>query len=153
MLEWIKKETLRIIPVFFFFLVTFYLINMTDGLMTKREGIPPFSLFQVFLGAAIVAKVFLLLDHLPFINAFSHRPLIYKVLWKTSLYSIASLLIRFLTRFVEAGAPSHFLELVDWPKFWAIQIWFLILLLHFVTFRELRLIIGEKTFRKIFLGR
>lgn len=141
----IGREIVRLIPIFLFFFAAFSLINMTQGLMMKEEGGSPFSMGQVVLIAVVVAKVFIIIDHLPFIDAFSKKPLICKVLWKTSLYSVAALSIRLIAR--------HFHEQhIPWEQFWAIQIWFLVLFFLFVAFRELRIAVGTAKVRKMFFG-
>jgi len=156
--NWIKREFFHILPVFLFFFVTFLLIDMTETLMTKREGIVPFSFGQVLLAALVISKVFLVLDHLSFMNAFSKKPLIYSIAWKTMIYFLVSLIIRLLDRLIpylwttESPNFPEFATKFNWPRFWAIEIWFLVLFLHFVTSREFKKSLGSAKIRKIFLG-
>ncbi len=158
MRAWLKKEFFHLLPVFVFFFVTFCLINMTDGLMSRKEHGTTFSLGQITFAALVIAKIFLVLDHLPVINAFSDKPLIYKIIWKTFLYFTVSLLVRleivFVPYYMHAENPTirEFSAEFNWPRFWGVQIWFLVLFFHFVTSRECVNVIGPKKIRKIFLG-
>lgn len=158
MYAWLKRELIHILPVFAFFFIAFSLINMTDTLMMKRELGSSFSFGQIVVAALVLAKIFLLIDHLPIINAFSNRPLIYKISWKTGLYFFTSLIARveiLLTPYyLHADNPSlqNFLQGFNWPRFWAVQIWFLVLIFQFVVARELNQVIGRAKIRKIFLG-
>lgn len=133
---------------------------MTQSLMLKSEGIPPYSFLSIVIAAGVVAKVLLLLDHLPFINAFSQKPLIWTILWQSSLYGIGSLLIRFILRVtpfiikhrsLELGF-KNFLQVVDLTTFLGIQLWYILLFFTFVSTRELILTIGTKRVLKVFLG-
>jgi hypothetical protein len=94
--------------------------------MLKRYGIDPFSFLEVLFAALVAAKVFFVLDHLPFINIFSHKPIIYSAVWKTTLCCIASIFILLFERgynyYSHADDPtlSDFITQLDWPKFCAI---------------------------------
>lgn len=158
--QWTKQEFLRVFPVFIFFLISFNLINMTQGLMLKNKGIAPFSFLSIFIAAGVVAKVLVLMDHLPFSNAFSQKPLIWKVLWQTFLYGIGSLLIRFIIRslpFVMRAKSfilgyRDFSNIIDMKEFLGIQLWYILLFFIFVASKELILIIGPQEVKKKFFG-
>ncbi|MDN3505095.1 MAG: hypothetical protein P0S95_05935 [Rhabdochlamydiaceae bacterium] len=160
-LLWIKGEVLRILPAYIFFLVMFNIINMTQALMLHHKGIPPFSFVSLLIASAIVAKVLALVDHLPFIDLFPKRPLIYNILWKTVLYSIFSLIVRFLLRFgpyaIEAESLQYgfnqFLLTIDLSQFFAIQLWYILLFLGYVSSRETIIKIGPLKFRKLYFGK
>jgi hypothetical protein len=46
-------------------------------------------------GHRLAGKVLSLVDLLPFLNVFHGKPLIYATLWKTSIYSLGALLLRY----------------------------------------------------------
>jgi hypothetical protein len=93
----------------------------------------------------------LIADLLPFINRFPDKPLIYNVVWKTGIYSVAALLVRYLEHLVDflrkynglAAANRHLLQEIVWPHFWAVQIWLLVLLLIYCMLRELVRALGR----------
>ena len=159
--ERIKGRLYRPVPVFLFFFITFYLLNVTWGLMLKEEGISPFSFWTVLLGAVIVAKVFIVIDSLPFANAFSDKPLIYQTLWKSMLYGTGTLTIRFLDYLIPFLWSSKsfsegfdlFIAEVNWTRFWTIQTWFYLLLFIFIVARDVVEAIGPAKIKKLFLGR
>jgi len=161
MLQWIKKEIIHVFPAFLFFYLSFSLINVTEGFMFKKAGIGPFSFTTILIASAVVAKVLVVIDHLPFINAFPNKPLIFNVIWKTMLYLASSFCFRFLIRLFPffwttnslITDYNNFLMDMNWRLFMAIQSWYVILFFVFVTFRELALIIGSTKVRRIFFGR
>src|ERR1700690_2758177 len=81
---------------------------------------------------------------LPFINCFPGRPLIYNIAWKTPIYFGSAFVVRFpegCIRFCrEQGAVGaavrHLLDEVIWNRFWAIQIWLMVVLLIYCTVDE-----------------
>ncbi len=161
-LLWIRREIVHILPVFFFFLFFFTLINWTETYLFEKSGVQGYRFLQVVLAAALIAKIVLILDHLPLINRFRKHPLAYGILWKTFLYWIILFIVRLLIRF----APffwvntthvewdlGQFFEKVQWNVFLSIQVYYLMLLFIFVVFQELAYKIGVKRVRQIFFGK
>jgi len=158
---WLKNEIRRVLPVFIFFFLSFFIVSQTETFLLKKAGLRPFSLLDVLIAAALVAKIFLVIDHLPIDSAFSKKPLIYPVLIKTVFYWAAAFLVRLAILFF----PYAFLKegfVLDWEAFnarmnWhlaaSVQVWYLMLFLLFVSFRELSRAIGREKMRKIFFGR
>jgi len=157
LVEWVKRECFHVIPAFLFFFISFYLVNLTEDLLLRAEGIKLYGFVTVLLAAAIVAKVILVVDHLPFIKAFSSRPFIWNTLWKTGVYGIGTLIFRFFERLMpflfKGEGYERFLHEVHWPVFWAIQIWYLMLFFVFVFGYKLVEVIGPKKVRKMFFGK
>ncbi|MBS0615196.1 MAG: hypothetical protein JSR58_01425 [Verrucomicrobia bacterium] len=149
-IQWLKSQFFHILPAFIFFYVSFALINFTEGLMMKDAGMQAFGSVAVLLAAAIVAKVLLAIDSLPFLNIFPTRPLIYNVVWKTLLYTLGSLGVRLLNRVWNDYFDDTMLH---WREFWAIQIWYLMLFSVFVSARDLTYEIGLKKVRQMFFGK
>ncbi|MGD0665233.1 MAG: hypothetical protein ABSA17_05835 [Rhabdochlamydiaceae bacterium] len=157
----IKRETFRVIPVFLFFLVFFTLINWTEAFLFERAGITPFRFIEVVIAAALIAKVMLVGDKIPFVYRFRKRPLVYGILWKTAVYWIILLIIRLLIRLVPflfgtglglEGDFTRFLYRMNWNLFISVQMYYLMLLFIFITFQELTHKIGSKRMRQLFFG-
>jgi hypothetical protein len=151
-LSWIKKEFLHVFPAFIFFYISFNLINITEGFMFKKAGIGSFSFMTIFVAAAVVAKVLIVIDHLPFISLFPNKPLIYSVVWKTLLYGAATFCIRAAIRLFPFIWGQESID-IDWKLFMAVQAWYVILFFVFVTFREFAMAIGPVKVRRIFFGK
>jgi hypothetical protein len=160
-IHWLKKELLDIFPAVLYFLVALSLINLTENLMLKDSGIRYTSFSRVFVGALIVGKVILVTDLFFFVDVFRGRPLIYNTLWKTGFYAIMSLLFRLCELTLGSMlkyksvyiAKQHVLTELAEPRFWAIQLWLVVLLLIFVASKELTGAIGPVQIRQLFLGR
>jgi hypothetical protein len=97
---------------------------------------------------------------LPFINLYPHKPLIYNVVWKTTIYVLVATLVHYLERLVDfwraagslvAGNQRLLAEIV-WPHFWAIEILLLVLICFYCTMRELVRVIGRDKVVEIFFG-
>lgn len=154
------KELLRILPAFLFFLVAFYLINMIEGLFLKSQGIRSFSFYEVIIAAALVAKILLVINNFPFINAFPNKPLICNVLWKTFLYELSTIVVRFGIKMIpKVVATKSFFQgyhaavaSMDIERFIAIQLCYLLLFFTFVCAEEVTLKIGPEKMRKAFFG-
>lgn len=157
----IKEKFLHILLVFLFFFIFFTLINWIETLLFEQVGITPFRFIEVFLAAALIAKIVLIVDHLPWVNLFRSYPLIYGILWKTWLYWVFLWIIRLLIRYVPfffqdqdhlGEAFKQFYKAINWDLFISIQVYYLMLLFIFVTFQELTFKIGPKKIRHLFLG-
>jgi len=159
--QWIKKEFLHILPVFLFFLISFNIINLTERIMLEQVGYQPFSFWEVFLAAALVAKILLILDHLPIVDLFPLRPLIYNVIWKTILYWTITLFVRLAIRLVPflfqeeslRQGITAFLFQMNWNMFLGIGSYYFMLFFLYVTAHELTLALGPMKMRKLFFGK
>lgn len=157
--KWAAREFFHVLPGLVFFYLAFNLINYTESLMFREENIRSFGFFSVLLAAAIVAKVLLVIDHLPVLWIFRNKPLIYDVVWKTLIYSLVVLLIRYLTVLYpfnhlrgEGVDYDTFQAGVDWTRFWAIQIWYVVLFFVFSLGREMVRVIGKKKLLRLLFG-
>src|SRR5258708_6797649 len=88
----LKQEVIDIIPAVIYFCITFNLIFFITGLALKPGEVRYFSYSTVTLGALIVGKVMLIVNHFSFINAFPTKPLIYNIIWKFIIYIICIVL-------------------------------------------------------------
>jgi hypothetical protein len=160
-LLWIKKEIFHVLPVFLFFLVFFTLINAAEMFLFERAGIARIHFTEIVVAAALVAKIFLVVDHLPIIHLFRRRPLAYGILWKTVFYWVLLFVVRILVRFVpflfHGGSFQEdlnaFISHVNWSLFASVQIYYFLLLFIFVTFQELTAKIGPAKMRQLFFGK
>ncbi len=156
----LKHETLEVAFPAIFFFVAFNVIVFTKKLMLEQYGISFSGFVNATVGALIVAKVILIADEIPFINKYPDKPLIYNVVWKTIVYVVVALIVRFLEyllplwwRYKALGlAAEHLWQEIIWRHFWVIQIWLICLFFVYVSFRELARTLGEEKFFQIFLG-
>ena len=108
----------------------------------------------------LVGKVVLMVDKLPFVNKFPDRPLIYNILWKSLIYFLAALIVRYLGQVVPLlmkheslmEANRHLIDEVVWPHFWLLQMWLSVLFLIFCDLRELVRVIGRDKVIQMFFG-
>jgi hypothetical protein len=152
----IKHEMRELLPAVIYFVITFNIIGFTKVLMLREYGITASTFAGATFGALLVAKAVLFVGVLPFMEPFPKLPIVYNVLWKTLLYALASFLLQVLEEVLRAllkhgGLAPAWDEL--WrPHFWVIQIWLVMILLVFCTFRELIRVLGPGQAREIFLG-
>jgi hypothetical protein len=154
--ETIRHEIRELLPAVIYFVITFNIIGFTKVLMLRDYGITVSTFVGATLGALLVAKAVLLVGVLPFMEPFRKIPIMYNVLWKTLLYVLAAFLIQVLEEIIRALlkhaglAPAW--DVLGRPHFWAVQIWLVMVLLVFCTFRELIRGLGPEKAREIFLG-
>ena len=144
-----------------YFSTGFCLILVAERLGTRGSSIEVASFFQAVIGGLIVAVVLLAVDSLPFVDAFSGKPLIYNIVWKSSIYIAASLVYRYLKPLVKylfqgvslSAAASGALQQFLLPRLWAIEIWLAMLLVVYATIQELGRAIGMDQLKDMFFGR
>jgi hypothetical protein len=158
--ERIKHELLELLPPTIFFLIAFHIVTLSRALMLREYGVRISALAGATLGALLVAKVVLIADHLPFVNRFPEKPLIYNVVWKTAIYVLGALLVHYLEHLVPVwwregsfvGANHHLLNEMVWPHFWAIQLWLIVLLFVYCALREFVRAVGRREVMRMFFG-
>ena len=156
----IKHEFLEMLPPTIFFFILLHVIALIRALMVKGTGISLPTTASVALAALILGKAVLLANMLPFINRFPVKPLIWNAAWKTVIYTLIAGFIHYLERLYDywkeapsiAAANHQLLAEMSWPRFWAIQILLLVLILNYCVFAELARIIGRDRLKAIFLG-
>ena len=157
---WLVREFREVIPPTIFFLIGFHMLALTRSLMLREYGIHAAAAAGATVGALLIAKVVLIADNLPIINRFPARPLVYNVVWKTTVYVLASLAVHYLEHLVplwwrlgDLGAANHrLLGEIVWPHFWVVQLWLLVLLFMYCGMRELIRAIGPHEVRRMFFG-
>ena len=157
----IAEEMRRILPAVIYFFIAFNIIRLTFGQMFTHVGLPCTPLLSTIIWALIIGKIMIIADHIPVLNLFSKKPLIYNTLWRTFIYFSIGMLFRIIEHLVPlirkhqdiTVATQHFLREMWWARFWTIQVWFLILLFVFVVFQELVKGVGRDKLRIMFFGR
>jgi len=156
----VKKEIGELLPPTLYFFITLHLIAFFRVLMLKGTGIALSTSASVTVGALILGKAVLIADLLPFINRYPDKPLVYNVVWKTTVYVLVAMLVHYLERLIDfwreaggfiAGNQKLVAEIV-WPHFWAIQLLLVVLILIYCTMHELIRVIGGDKVRQIFFG-
>lgn len=158
--EGIKRELLELVPPTIFFLVAFHLLTVTRALMLQQYGVHVSALAGATIGALLVAKVVLLADLLPAVNRFPQKPLIYNVVWKTTIYVVGAFLVHYLEHLVPVwwregslvAANRRLAAEVVWPHFWVVQIWMGVLLFVYCTVREFVHALGAQKVKAMFFG-
>lgn len=156
----LKQEFLGVIPTAVFFFIAFQLLALTKVLVLREYEVPIGTFLAATVGALIVAKVVLIVDLLPFVNRFPDKPILYNVLWKTGLYLVAAILVRYVEHLISfvrqyggiVEANRQLLAEVVWPHFWLVQIWLVVVFLMYCILRELNRVLGRERLRGIFLG-
>jgi hypothetical protein len=159
-LRTIKHEVLEVIPPTIFFFISFCLLILTRNLIARQYGIPLASFTEAAVGALIVGKVVLIADKFSFVNKFPQKPLLYNVVWKTLIYVLAAMVVRYVEHLIKFAQQYggvgegnlHLWNEMVWPRFWLIQMWLSVLFLIFCAFRELVRVIGREQIIRIFLG-
>lgn len=154
--ETIRHEIRELIPAVIYFVITFNIIGFTKVLMLRDYGITVSTFVGATFGALLVAKAVLLVGVLPFMEPFPKIPILYNVLWKTLLYTVAAIMIQLLEEIMRSllkhGGLAPAWDVLWRPHFWGIQIWLFMVLLVFCTLRELIRVLGPAEAKKIFLG-
>jgi hypothetical protein len=161
MLQIIKKEIVHVLPVFFFFLIFFTLINWIETLLFDQVGMEGFKFYQVLLAAALIAKIVLVIDHMSWIDRYKNYPLAISITWKTLFYWVILFFVRLMIKFIpvfwdnsqnfQADLLQSF-NSVQWNLFLSVQAYYLMLLFIFVAFKELVSKIGKKKAKELFFG-
>ena len=156
----LKREFLGAIPVILFFFIVFQLLALTKALLLKGYGIQVSTFLNATIAAVVVGKVVPITDLLPIMNRFPNKPLIYNIMWKTCIYMVAAILVRYVEHIIPfirehknlAAANSHLFSEVVWPHFWIVHLWLLVCFFMYCTIRELGRILGYDQIRSMFFG-
>jgi hypothetical protein len=83
---WSFEEFKLMLPPTIFFFVGFHLVMWTKALILEEQGIAFTGMVAATIGALMVGKTVLMVDHLPLMRKFDGAPLIRPILFKTSIY-------------------------------------------------------------------
>ncbi len=157
----VKEIFFEILPPFIFFFVMFTLMFVSKELILKRYGIATRSSTMAVVAALIVAKVVLIANRIPFLNSYPRKPLIYNVVLKTVVFSIATMILMsaeemFRLSKLDGGFPAAWEQMTGdfaWSYFFIRQAWVFILILLYCAGAELTRVIGREKVHEIFLGK
>jgi hypothetical protein len=147
----IVHELKSVVPPTLFFLIAFNLLVLTVALMAQGQGGSVVNHAAASLAALVVGKAVLVADHLPFFNRFPEKPLIWNTLWKAGLYWLVTLAFRLVEKLLSAAAGDNGFSAgvteevaaFAWPRFWAVQLWLVILFVIYAFVRELVRALGR----------
>jgi hypothetical protein len=97
----VKDEVRKILLVAVFFSTGFCLTHISSRLLTQGSNIQLASITRVIFGGRIVAKVLLVVDLLPFIDAFPGKPLVHNIAWKSWLYVAGCVIFLYIEPFLK----------------------------------------------------
>jgi hypothetical protein len=155
-----KAEFRKLLVGAVFFAIGFCIIVLHNRLLVEGTQIQIASYARALVGGLIAAKILLTVDLLPFVDAFPHKPMVYNIGWKTSLYSVGAMVFLYAEPFLKhlvKGAGLYASHHQAWheltlPRSWATMIWVVVLLVGFVTMQELSRVLGKGRLKCMFLG-
>jgi len=156
----IKEELTELLPPTVFFFVALHIVAFIYALMDERTGINLPTSATVTVAALIIAKAVLLADMMPFINRYPGKPLLWNVVWKTTVYFFVAAVLHYLERLYDfwkeapgiVAANQKMLAELVWPHFWAIQILLAVLILMYCVMGELARVMGRDNLKAMFIG-
>jgi hypothetical protein len=105
--KWLREEVVAIWPVFLFFLLGFLLLISLVKMALAQFSLEIPVLSNAVIGALFAAKAALILDATTLARSLEHYRRIVAVAVKTLIYGIASLLLGYVERFLEALHKVH----------------------------------------------
>lgn len=155
-----REELLALIPPSLFFFIALHIVVLIRNLMLEGTGVVTTTYISIALAAIILGKSVLVADLLPFINRYPQKPLVYNVVWKTTIYLLISMLIHYIEIIFELWRKNsdplvsitEFFSQIVWPHFLALQILLAVLIFMYCTTRELVRVIGPVKAWHIFFG-
>jgi hypothetical protein len=156
-IAFVVKEFKEMVPPTVFFAVGFNLILLTTNLILQDYRVQFSSYLLATTGALIVGKSVLVANALPFFRRFDTAPLIRPVLFKSGIYFAVICAVRFLEKLIEflahGGAlrelPDYVATHFTWDRFFAIQLWVLVLFLLYTFISELNALFGDGELARI----
>ncbi len=160
LLRWLKREFISLLPAIIYFFAAFTVLSVNEDVVLGHLEIGITHLLRPFLSALLVAKILLVANHMPFINAFSGRPLIWATAWKAAIYWSFGLLFQlaesFLGHLADGQVTSSGLVLAVEDaltyRFALVQTWLALLLTMFVALQQLIEATGSQKVRELFFG-
>lgn len=150
-MKWLKHELAELAPVWFFFFFFIMLLKVTEWAILQEVGIKEGVLKAVLILTLVIAKVFIVLDKINFINRLEKKPLIFNIIWKTFLYGITITLARLIEKLF-SHSVGEIIEGFYHPRFWIVLVWTLVLTFVFSAIRELFKKMGKDNFLKLFFS-
>jgi len=157
----IQRELKKLTGLFFFFLISFGYILLVMKLLLKEYSIDAYILTKAIVGALIAAKSVAIMDVTPLFNRFDHLPCYINILYKTSLYTAAVLILGGIEHLFHASreakgigpAISSFLNSEHFYHMLATTLCIAVVFLLHNIFRELDTYLGKGFITKFFANR
>lgn len=148
--SYMRHEFLQVLPPTIFFLISFNIVVFTTRLVLEHYDIRLSGHVAATLLALVVGKVVLVIDKVPFVRGFDRKPLLYPILFKTTVYASVVFLVRLLEHWARglidsgtlAGAAQAFSDEIVWRFFLMAQIWIFVLFFVYFTFSSLLGVFG-----------
>jgi hypothetical protein len=155
----VVKEIRNAMPAMIFFLWLFHMIALTKAVLVEDYSITALRAVVATVAAIIVAKAILIVESLPIARLFSGK-LMLNVLWKTLLFGVVAILIRFIEEIIPliskheglVATTAHFYREIHWPQFWVFQLWFFSGLLLFCFASDVARTVGVDRIKEIIFG-
>lgn len=156
----IVREIQHILPPTLFFFISFNVIVLTVALISGEGAASLPSHVTATVAALVCGKAVLIADSMPFFNRYPEKPLIWNSAWKAALYLVITLVLRLAEKLISAATGEygfssgleHEVAAFEWPRFWAIQLWLMILFLAYAGFGELVREVGRARIIRMFFG-
>jgi hypothetical protein len=157
----IVRELRQALPPTVFFFVGFNFIVLTTNLLVASYAVAVSSFMLATVAALVVGKAVITANSMPFLTMFDRSPLIQPILFKTTIYWVATVITRLAERFVrflviEGNSPGDFptylISDFSWQRFTAISLWLLLLFLIYVTVSEFSHLFGSAEMRRLFFA-
>lgn len=140
----VKHEFLQVLPPTIFFLFAFNIVAFTTNMILEQNGIQGSAHAVATVLALIIGKVVLVFDKIPLLQWFNEKPLIYPILFKSTIYTVIVTVVRLLEHWVPAliqtgaiGSATQFvIEHVIWRYFAVGEIWIFVCFLVYITAAE-----------------
>lgn len=94
--EKLKEEIRALSITFIYFVFWFAFLTTVKMLLLEEYNIEFYGLSKVLIGSLIVAKVILIVDHIPMGSWIENRPAIVDILFRTFIYSVGIVIILIL---------------------------------------------------------
>ena len=155
----IVGELKQALPPTIFFFVGFNLIVLTTNLLVASYAVAVSSFMLATVAALVVGKAVITANSMPFLKVFDRAPLIQPILFKTTIYWVATVITRLAERFMHFSVidgnwpgdfPSYLISDFSWQRFTAISLWILVLFLIYVTVSEFSHLFGLAEMRRLF---
>ena len=140
----VKHEFLQVLPPTIFFLFAFNIVAFTTELMLEGNEIQISAHAVATVLALVIGKVVLVANKLPFLQQFNEKPLLYPILFKSTVYTVFVTIVRLLEHWVPAliktgalGSATEFvIEHIIWRHFVVGEIWIFVCFLVYITAAE-----------------
>jgi hypothetical protein len=153
----LKHELLEMAVPFVFFLIGFNVIALTLHLALQAQGIVYDGIANATIGALLVAKVVLLVDHIPLSRWYKAKRLIGLVVYRSAVYTVFVLVLQIAEFLVGqlihgqtiAGALSALRNDLVWQHAVAVHLWVFALFFAYTSVEEIRRRYGLPPVREI----